>query len=721
MFTADIADLTILNEDIDLGAIIGGTGGVILDNSITTVDLNVANVDLRYATLNFPNTFSIASTNTFNATTTFNAAVTVDSTLTLPATATATVGGGFGSQSVDLTSSAWNTTGPGAVNHTVSLRSVPAGDGTTTTGSSFELQVDHPFGLNEPYFFLDAGLNDVMTGFGFRTIFKEFWLTQNQSPDLLCFGFPCLDTLSIYDASAGVTRFHIDFGGNVGIGAIGQPTGKLHVRPDFDSTVMVVEGALAQLSDLQQWQSNGGGVLASVSNAGVFTGDGSGLTNVPSGDLTCVSCVDSGEIEDGQVFSADIADNTIASVDILNSTILAVDVNASQVATLAAVNNFWTGGQWFNSVTGTVHMPSGTATTSVGQSSRPGWFQASVWNSGSGTAGTQSTNIRAVPVLNNTTTPDLDLQITEGLQVTGGGIKLTNLNQAIWFKTQNSGTSSNHNMYIAADTIASALPESISIFHQNSNEQVDVPTFAEKAFRFQWDGKAFTGAMLGAGWFTGGADVAERFPVAVKDMEPGEVVMLDTASAELNVTRSTAPYQASILGVVSEYPGVMLNAHVDDENKGVTTPLALTGRVPVKVTLENGPIAPGDYLTSASKPGYAMKATRSGRVIGMALEAFGPEQAEAGEEKVLVFINPHHWTSADDQNQLKQVVETQGVLIDTLMSELQLLKARLDKRDAELGIRSVVSSEVSSDAVDAARNEEKKEEAQAVISKGSEE
>ena len=35
--------------------------------------------------------------------------------------------------------------------------------------------------------------------------------------------------------------------------------------------------------------------------------------------------------------------------------------------------------------------------------------------------------------------------------------------------------------------------------------------------------------------------------------------------------------------------------------------LTLSGRVPVKVTCENGPIQPGDLLTTSSTPGYAMK------------------------------------------------------------------------------------------------------------------
>lgn len=51
--------------------------------------------------------------------------------------------------------------------------------------------------------------------------------------------------------------------------------------------------------------------------------------------------------------------------------------------------------------------------------------------------------------------------------------------------------------------------------------------------------------------------------------------------------------------------------------------LALVGRVPVKVTLENGPIRPGDLLTpSRTRPGYAMRCSRPcrGPIIGKALQ-----------------------------------------------------------------------------------------------------
>jgi cysteine-rich repeat protein len=66
--------------------------------------------------------------------------------------------------------------------------------------------------------------------------------------------------------------------------------------------------------------------------------------------------------------------------------------------------------------------------------------------------------------------------------------------------------------------------------------------------------------------------------------------------------------------------------------------VALIGRVPVKVSTENGAIEPGDYLTSSTKPGVAMKATQAGPVIGKALEVYNnSDPNQVG--KILVFVN----------------------------------------------------------------------------------
>ncbi len=64
-------------------------------------------------------------------------------------------------------------------------------------------------------------------------------------------------------------------------------------------------------------------------------------------------------------------------------------------------------------------------------------------------------------------------------------------------------------------------------------------------------------------------------------------------------------------------------------------PIALAGRVPVKVSTESGVIKPGDFLTASSIPGVAKKATQPGQVLAKALEGYSGE----GTGKVMAFVN----------------------------------------------------------------------------------
>ena len=48
----------------------------------------------------------------------------------------------------------------------------------------------------------------------------------------------------------------------------------------------------------------------------------------------------------------------------------------------------------------------------------------------------------------------------------------------------------------------------------------------------------------------------------------------------------------------------------------------MLGKMMTKVSLENGPIEPGDPLATSSIPGYVMKATENSKIIGTAFEPF---------------------------------------------------------------------------------------------------
>jgi hypothetical protein len=132
------------------------------------------------------------------------------------------------------------------------------------------------------------------------------------------------------------------------------------------------------------------------------------------------------------------------------------------------------------------------------------------------------------------------------------------------------------------------------------------------------------GAVYAASFNTGSADVAERINTS-EWVEAGDVVEIDPDHTGF-FRKSADPYSRRVAGIISTSPGVILGNSTDsetgdwDDSRPV---LAITGRVPVKVTTENGPIQVGDLLVASSAPGVAMKGDPSlaiGAVVGKAME-----------------------------------------------------------------------------------------------------
>lgn len=111
-----------------------------------------------------------------------------------------------------------------------------------------------------------------------------------------------------------------------------------------------------------------------------------------------------------------------------------------------------------------------------------------------------------------------------------------------------------------------------------------------------------------------GADVAEKIQNE-SEMEPGTVVSI---SGNMSVDRTTGKHDTAVAGVVSTDPAMIMAK----DRGGV--PVAMTGTAPVKVTMENGKVMPGDMLTTSSEPGKAMKCNDmdrcEGSIIGKAME-----------------------------------------------------------------------------------------------------
>lgn len=135
-----------------------------------------------------------------------------------------------------------------------------------------------------------------------------------------------------------------------------------------------------------------------------------------------------------------------------------------------------------------------------------------------------------------------------------------------------------------------------------------------------------------------GADLAEKFPTT-DTVEPGMVVEIDPDNPG-HLRKAQGAYNKRVVGVVAGAnglsKGIVLGNLEGSENH---TPIAMSGRVWVYADATERAIEPGDFLTTAAKPGYAMAvdnlAQAQGAIIGKAMTRL--EKGTTG--MVLVVVN----------------------------------------------------------------------------------
>jgi hypothetical protein len=154
-------------------------------------------------------------------------------------------------------------------------------------------------------------------------------------------------------------------------------------------------------------------------------------------------------------------------------------------------------------------------------------------------------------------------------------------------------------------------------------------------FRIDAIGKVFADG----GFQTGGADFAESFAVRGdrKHYEAGDLLVIDRSGTR-RMTLSQHPYSKLVAGIYSTKPGLLGTVHtMFDSEIEQEVPLAVVGVVPCKVSDENGAIVPGDLLVSSGLPGYAMKGTNRGRMLG-AVVGKALEPLANGKGTILVLV-----------------------------------------------------------------------------------
>lgn len=138
-----------------------------------------------------------------------------------------------------------------------------------------------------------------------------------------------------------------------------------------------------------------------------------------------------------------------------------------------------------------------------------------------------------------------------------------------------------------------------------------------------------------------GADYAESVGVTGDRTKyaPGDILVIDPNTPG-QFLKSNQAYSTLVAGVYSTQPGFVGRKHPANAASNATeVPMAMVGRVPTKVSAENGSIQVGDLLVSSSTMGYAMKGTDRSQMLGAVLgKALGSLDSGAGVIEVLVTL-----------------------------------------------------------------------------------
>ncbi|NCS71640.1 MAG: hypothetical protein GW775_00005, partial [Candidatus Magasanikbacteria bacterium] len=173
-------------------------------------------------------------------------------------------------------------------------------------------------------------------------------------------------------------------------------------------------------------------------------------------------------------------------------------------------------------------------------------------------------------------------------------------------------------------------------------------------------------------------DLAERVDIAFDDnAEAGDVMCVDANSAD-TYRRCTTTSTHAVSGVISTNPNIIVGNGKTEK----TAVMALVGRVPIKVSLENGPIQRGDLLVPSSIPGYAMKydlTKDEGKnvvgVIGVALDTLNTTTIQTGKVMGLIrtgWVNNQSKNITQIEENLIEIAEGNGINLNQVLEKLQV-------------------------------------------------
>lgn len=128
--------------------------------------------------------------------------------------------------------------------------------------------------------------------------------------------------------------------------------------------------------------------------------------------------------------------------------------------------------------------------------------------------------------------------------------------------------------------------------------------------------------------------VARIVGVKDKDIKDGSIL----SAGEHGAVLSSLAYDPQVMGVVSRDAAIILSSNSSDQG----VPIISNGTVYVLVSSKEGNIKKGDLLTSSTIPGVAVKAVKSGYVLGRSLEDYdNPDPKKI--DKIAIDLNLHYF------------------------------------------------------------------------------
>lgn len=165
-------------------------------------------------------------------------------------------------------------------------------------------------------------------------------------------------------------------------------------------------------------------------------------------------------------------------------------------------------------------------------------------------------------------------------------------------------------------------------------------------------------------------DMAENYGTSDTTIEAGDVVAAsstqdaveiqtaDGPASKAYVEKASSSNAGATIGIISTNPQIKLGENIFSPAENARA-VALSGRVKVKVSSENGPIKKGDLVSISSVPGVASKATENSlTTIGTALEDFN-----GGGGAIIVFVNISYKLGS---SQIVQLASTGALTVDSL-------------------------------------------------------